>query len=140
MKKIFALLLVLVCVVGLVGCKTVCKSEDKTAKTENSTTTNADYDLSNNDAMQVTDTVEKENAFVVPQSFKTNSTEITVENKSGVDVDVFLYLDNDLNNPIQQMTVSNGKKKAFTNLTSSVVYHVGLSADTSAQLDVSITD
>ena len=90
--------------------------------------------------MQVTDTVEKENAFVVPQSFRTNSTEIAVENKSGVDVDVFLYLDNDLNNPINQMTLSNGKKKSFENLTSSVVYHIGFNADTSTQLDISITD
>lgn len=115
-------------------------NKDTTNKEENSDATNVDYDLSSNDAMQVTDTVEKENVFIVPQSFKTNSTEITVENKSGIDVDVFLYSDNDLNNPINQMTLSNGKKKAFTNLTSGIVYHVGLSADTSTQLDISIMD
>lgn len=115
-------------------------NEDTTDKEENADTTNADYDLSSNDAMQVTDTIEQENVFIVPQSLKTNSTEITVENKSGVDVDVFLYLDNDLNNPINQMTLSNGKKKSFENLTSSVVYHIGFSADTSIQLDISITD
>lgn len=115
-------------------------NKDTTDKVENADTAKADYDLSSNDAMQVTDTVEKEDVFIVPQSFRTNSTEITVENKSGVDIDVFLYLENDLNNPIQQMTVSNEKTNSFANLTSSVVYHVGLSADTSTQLDVSITD
>lgn len=140
MKKILALLLVLACVLGLVGCKVVCKSDDTTNKAENSNTTKADYDLSSNDAIQVTDTIEKDDIFIVPQSFTTNSTEITVENKSGVDVDVFLYLDNDLNNPINQMTLSNGKKKSFTNLTSSIIYHIGLSADTSTQLDISIMD
>ena len=114
--------------------------KDTASTVENSATAEADYDLSNNDAMQVTDTVETDNVFIVPQSLRTNSTEITVKNKSGVDVDVFLYLDDDLNKPINQMTLRNGKKESFENLTSSVVYLVGFSADTSTQLDISITD
>lgn len=114
--------------------------KDITDKAENSDTTNADYDLSNNDAMQVTDTVEKDNVFIVSQSLRTNSTEITVENKSGIDVDVFLYSEDDLTNPILQMTVNNGKSKSFTGLTSRFVYYIGFCADTSTQLDISITD
>lgn len=113
-----------------------------TAKTvENGVTTpEADYYLSDNDPIQVTDSIEKETVFIVPQSLNTNSTKITVKNKSGVDVEIFLYLENDLNIPIAQMTLGNGKSQSFENLTSSAVYRIGLSADTSTQLDVSITD
>ena len=118
----------------------VIDSNGETDLSENVDIIKADYDLSSKETLKVTDTIEKENIFIVPQSLRTNSTEITVENKSGVDVDVFLYSENDLNNPINQMTVSNGKTKSFENLTSSVIYHIGLSADTSTQLDISITD
>ena len=107
---------------------------------ENSDSVKADYDLSDNDALQVSDSIVSEAIYIVPQSLMTNSTEITVENKSGGDVDVFLYSEADLTNPILQMTVNNGKTKSFTGLTSRFVYYIGFGSDTSAQLDVSISD
>ena len=70
----------------------------------------------------------------------TNSTKISVKNNSGTDVTVYLFSVENESTPILEMTLSNKEEKVFTNLSSQYIYYVRISADSSANVSVDISD
>lgn len=98
------------------------------------------HKLTGDGDLQITDTINSGDLFVVPQAMTTNREEITVKNNSGVEVVVYLFSDWNLDEVIREMKLSSGETKSFTGLTSRFLYNIGIHTEETTQLDLTISD
>ncbi len=98
------------------------------------------YSLTDHGKLKVSGSTDSDHSFVQSQMLWTNSTRISVKNNSGTDVMVYLFSVENESTPILEMTLSNKEEKAFTNLSSQYIYYVRISADSSANVSVDISD
>ena len=96
-----------------------------------------EHDLSKDGELQIFETVEKNEVFMISPNVCTNSEEISFQNNSTEDLTIYLYSFGDL---VRQMSLSAGKAKAFDGLNGAFPYKIGVSADVSTQIDMVITD
>ena len=145
-KKTLALLLaVFVCLSVLIGCSTSdgnsdVDDEDLAIENTDSQTDEKHHNLSVDGLIQVSEEIDNDAIFVLEQSLETNSHEITITNNSGAAIVIDLYSDADPDNSIRQLSLDGAETKSFTGLTSRFQYRIGVSADTSTQLNLTITD
>ncbi len=143
MKKILALLLTLICVVGLASCNTTISNTDKSSKADNNP---------NVSGMELADEIveleinpDVDSPQITENNLITNTTQITVTADSVKDdEEILLYLYNadDLDNPINYATLTEKNKSVdFTNLTSSCEYRIGATLKNSSKtVTLKITD
>ena len=98
------------------------------------------YSRTDHGKLKVSGSTDSDHSFVQSQMLWTNSTKISVKNNSGTDVTVYLFSVENESTPILEMTLSNKEEKAFTNLSSQYIYYVRISADSSANVSVDISD
>lgn len=144
-KALLSLLVGFVCLSTLIGCSAsgdISNVDDEdlaVVNTDNKTDGNH-HNLSMDGSLQVSDDISNDANFVLEQSLETNSHEITITNNSEVTVVIDLYSDTDPDNSIRQLSLDSAETKSFTGLTSRFQYRIGVSADTSTQLNLTITD
>ena len=98
------------------------------------------HDLSSDGALEVSvDIIGKDN-LILKQSLRTNSEEIKITNNSAVKAVIYLYVDDDLDNPSRQLSCDSTDTITFTGLDSRFKYQIGVSADTSTRLNLTITE
>ena len=99
------------------------------------------HDLSSDGALEVSvDVIGKEN-LILNQSLRTNSEEIKITNNSAVKAVIYLlYADNNSDKPIRQLSCDSTDTITFTGLDSRFRYQIGVSADTSTRLNLTITE
>ena len=139
MKKLIALVLVLICVLGLVGCGQQSQDNDIS---ENNTL------LSGEDLKEDIDfEVAADNADVqlAEDSFITNTEQICVsadDLSTEIEVEIYLYNADDIETPIRTAKLSATEKSVtFTGLSSRFAYKVGAKvADTTEAITLKITD
>ena len=96
-----------------------------------------EHDLSKDGELQISETVEKDEVFMISPNVCTNSEEISFTNNSTEDLTIYLYSFGDL---IRQMSLSAGKTKVVDGLNGAFPYKIGVSADVSTQINMIITD
>lgn len=145
-KKSLALFLtVFVCLSVLIGCSASggnsdVDDEDLAVENTDNQTDEKHHNLSVDGSIKVSEDIDNDAIFVLEQSLETNSHEITITNNSGTEIVIDLYSDADLDNSIRQLSLGGAETKSFTGLTSRFQYRIGVSADTSTQLNLTITD
>lgn len=145
-KKSLALFLaVFVCLSVLIGCSVSdgnsdVDDEDLAVENTDNQTDEKQHNLSVDGSIKVSEDIDDDAIFVLEQSLETNSHEITITNNSGTEIVIDLYSDADLDNSIRQLSLGSAETKSFTGLTSRFQYRIGVSTDTSTQLNMTITD
>ena len=146
-KTLTLVLTLFVCVSALTGCSTLGGTsdvDDRDLAVENTDdqTDEKHHNLSVDGPFQVSENMNNDTSFVLEQYLETNSHEITITNNSEVPVVINLYSDTDPDpdNPIRQLPLDSAETNSFTGLTSRFQYRIGVSADTSTQINLTITD
>ena len=139
MKKLIALVLALVCVLGLVGCGQQGQDNDIS---ENNTIASG-VDLKENIGFEVT--ADNADIQLATDSFVTNTEQICVfaDNiATEIEIEIYLYNADDIETPIRTAKLSADEKSVtFTGLTSRFAYKVGASAEGIANaITLTITD
>ena len=143
MKQLIALVLALVCVLGLVGCNTTQNDIDKVSEAENTPK------VSGNKLSEGTVTFEVnpeiEGVQIADISILTNTTVITVianDICDNTEIPLYLYNAEAQTNPILYATLTAKNNSVdFTNLTSACAYKVGAEIKNSEQsVTLTITD
>lgn len=98
------------------------------------------YDLSKNDAYEVTLDCDGTKPTICEQSFVTNSTEIHVSAESSENMTVYLYAADDTSESLMEKSLDGKSDITFTNLTSAQTYAVGVQADKEATAELTVTD
>ena len=96
-----------------------------------------EHDLSKDGELQISETVEKDELFIISPNVCTNSEEISITNNSTEDLIIYLYHFGDL---IRQMSLPAGKTKIFDGLNGTFPYKMGVGADVSTIIDLVISD
>ena len=143
MKKMIALVLALVCVLGLVGCNTTQNDIDKVSEAENSTNVSGNKLSEGSVTFEVNPKIE--GAQIADISIRTNTTmiRVTAANIAGdTEIPLFLYDAENSDNPIMYATLTAKDNSVdFTNLTSACAYKVGAEIKNSNQsVTLTITD
>ena len=139
MKKYIALVLAVVCVLGLVGCGQQSDNNDISKNDLSVSGANLNEDVNfevaadNSEIQHTTD------------SFVTNTEKICVSVSNLGDeskIEVYLYNADDIETPIRTATLSaNEKSTTFTGLSSRFAYRIGASVeDTTESITLLITD
>lgn len=144
-KKFISLVALSLMLLSLGGCalsqkNNTLKDEDYVAGKLDGADFENTYNLSNGEALQIESTIDGNEIFLVPQSVYTNSEEITVTNNSDVDLNIYLYSETNLSDPIRQVLIRSNKKETFTGLASCFIYDIGVDAEDSTQFSITITD
>lgn len=95
------------------------------------------HDLSSDGELLVSETIKKDEAFIISPAVYTNSEEISVTNNGTEDLTVYLY---NFGVEIRQMSLASGDAIVFDGLNGTFPYKVGVSAEVSTQIDLTITD
>ena len=127
MKKLIALVLALVCVVGLVGCGQ--QSDDNDISKNNSSVFGAEL----NEDVEFEVAADNSEIQHTTDSFITNTEKICVSVSNLGDeskIEVYLYNADDIETPIRTATLyANEKSVTFTGLSSRFAYRIGASAE-----------
>ena len=137
MKKLIALVLALVCVLGLIGCGQ--KGQDNDIS-ENNTIVSG-VDLKEDISFEVT--ADNTDIQLATDSFVTNTEQICVfADNLTIEVKIYLYNADDIETPIRTAKLSADENSVtFTGLTSRFAYKVGASAEGMADaITLTITD
>ncbi len=120
------------------------RTEDVSAFIEahrNDSKTDKNYqDLSFDGSLEVSEDIIGKDNLLLKQSLRTNSEEIKITNNSAVKVVIYLYVDNDPVNPLRQLSCDSTDTITFTGLDYRFIYKIGVSADTSTRLNLTITE
>ena len=143
MKKLIALVLALVCVLGLVGCNTTQNDIDKVSEAENSSNVSGNKLSEGAVTFEVNPKIE--GAQIADISIQTNTTmiRVTAANIAGdTEIPLFLYDAENSDNPIMYATLTAKDNSVdFTNLTSACAYKIGAEIKNSDQsVTLTITD
>ena len=143
MKKLIALVLALVCVLGLVGCNTTQNDIDKVSEAENSPNVSGNKLSEGSVTFEVNPKIE--GAQIADISIQTNTTmiRVTAANIAGdTEIPLFLYDAENPDNPILYATLTAKDNSVdFTNLTSACAYKIGAEINNSDQsVTLTITD
>ena len=98
------------------------------------------HDLSSDGAFEVSVDITGKDNLILKQSLRTNSEEIKITNNSAVKAVIYLYVDNDPDHPLRQLSCDSTDTITFTGLDYRFKYQIGVSADTSARLNLTITE
>ena len=137
MKKLIALVLTLICVLGLIGCGQ--KGQDNDIS-ENNTIVSG-VDLKEDISFEVT--ADNTDIQLATDSFVTNTEQICVfADNLTIEVKIYLYNADDIETPIRTAKLSADENSVtFTGLTSRFAYKVGASAEGMADaITLTITD
>ena len=139
MKKLIALVLVVVCVVGLVGC-----SQQNGNKDESQNNASV-FDVDLNEDVEFEVVADNSEIQLTADGFITNTEKICVSASNLDDeskIEVYLYNGDDIETPIRTATLSaNEKSITFTGLSSRFAYRIGASVkDITETITLTITD
>lgn len=95
-----------------------------------------EHDLSKDGELKVSESVEKDEVFMIPMDVLTNSEEIAFTNNSAEDVTIYLYHLGDL---IRKMPLEKGETETITGL-NTFPYRIEIRSDIAMQLNLTITD
>ena len=95
-----------------------------------------EHDLSKDGELLISETVEKDEIFMISPNVCTNSEEISFTNNSTEDLTIYIYSFGDM---IRQMSLAAGKTKAVDGLNGAFPYKIGVSVDVS-QIELVITE
>lgn len=114
------------------------EGESKILNTDSQTDEN-NHDLSSDGALEVSVDIAGKDTLILKQSLRTNSEEISITNNSAVKAVIYLYVESDPDNPLRQLSCDSKDTITFTGLDYRFTYQIGVSADTSARLNLTIT-
>ena len=96
-----------------------------------------EHDLSSVGELVVSETIEKDEVFIVSPDVCTNSEEISVTNNGTEDLTIYLY---NFGEVIRQMSLIAGDTKVIDGLSEAFPYKLGVSAEDSVQVELIVTD
>lgn len=96
-----------------------------------------EHDLSKDGELLISETVEKDEIFMISPNVCTNSEEISFTNNSTEDLTIYIYSFGDM---IRQMSLAAGKTKVVDGLNGAFPYKIGVSVDVSTQIELVITE
>lgn len=96
-----------------------------------------EHDLSSAGELVVSETIEKDEVFIVSPDVCTNSEEISVTNNGTEDLTIYLYNFGEI---IRQMSLIAGDTKVIDGLSGAFPYKLGVSAEDSVQVELIVTD
>lgn len=96
-----------------------------------------EHDLSSEGEMQVSEKIEANEVFIISPDVCTNSEEISFTNNGTEDLTIYLY---NFGEVIRQMSLNAGETKVVDGLNGSFPYKIGVSAETSVQVELVVTD
>lgn len=133
MKRLLAIVLAMVYVLGLTACSTA-NNDDVT----NIPPTNPfEHDLSVAGELKLSGHTEKDIVFVVSTIIHTNSENISVTNNGDSALNIYLYNNGEV---IREISLNSGATDTFTGLNGKNEYQIGISANDPPQFDLSLTD
>lgn len=96
-----------------------------------------EHDLSNAGELVVSETIKKDEVFIISPDVCTNSEEISVTNNGTVDLTIYLY---NFGEVVRQMSLAAGDTKVIDGLNGAFPYKVGVSAEEDTKIELTITD
>lgn len=96
-----------------------------------------EHDLSSAGELVVSETIEKDEVFIVSPDVCTNSEEISVTNNGTKDLTIYLY---NFGEVIRQMSLIAGDTKVIDGLSGAFPYKLGVSAEDSVQVELIVTN
>jgi len=96
-----------------------------------------EHDLSSAGELVVSETIEKDEVFIVSPDVCTNSEEISVTNNGTEALTIYLY---NFGEVIRQMSLAAGDTKVIDGLSGAFPYKIGISAEDSVQVELVVTD
>ena len=96
-----------------------------------------EHDLSSAGELVVSETIEKDEVFIISPDVCTNSEEISVTNNGTEDLIIYLY---NFGEVIRQMSLTAGDTKVIDGLSGAFPYKLGVSAEDSVKVELVVTD
>jgi len=96
-----------------------------------------EHDLSSAGELVVSETIEKDEVFIISPDVCTNSEEISVTNNGTEDLTIYLY---NFGEVIRQMSLTAGDTKEIDGLSGAFPYKLGVSAEDSVKVELVVTD
>lgn len=96
-----------------------------------------EHDLSSAGELVVSETIEKDEVFIISPDVCTNSEEISVTNNGTEDLTIYLY---NFGEVIRQMSLTAGDTKVIDGLSGAFPYKLGVSAEDSVKVELVVTD
>ena len=96
-----------------------------------------EHDLSSAGELVVSETIEKDEVFIISPDVCTNSEEISVTDNGTEDLTIYLY---NFGEVIRQMSLTAGDTKVIDGLSGAFPYKLGVSAEDSVKVELVVTD
>ena len=128
----------------LTGCSLSAENEAADSLDHSSNTSDLNtgeyFDLNAGELFEVTEKAVSDSIFVFDNPFYTNSQTISVTNNSSFPIEVYLFQKDTPEQAIQQFTLDSNSSQSFTNLTSRLLYQIGISTATDSNIQLTISN